>query len=280
MARNNDIENHHLIKYSDHLHNVYQGKGFFLKGMVRHDGITDGATVKFFINGKTVAGKKQRGGLVPGGTNERGSVKMDLERTYAKNNYEDFDQLVTNYDQNSSIVVPQAMALGRSHDAEIIASMDKLVPSDGGLQVVAWNKTKPLDSMDAILQAFDVSEVELGDTYVVLPQSAWAGLKRLPQFSSLDYIKESELPYTGVQAVKWNGLTVMKAPTSKLFNTKGGKIQAYAFDKTAVGYEGKADITTKTEYRIDYDDWTVSSMMDVATGVIDPAGVIRIEISV
>lgn len=255
------------------VHTAYQQQGSKLQSTVRSKNGIQGASTTFQIIGKAVAGTKTRNGQVPTTGVTHAPVECSLVDYYSGQWVDSLDELKIGHDERKVMAQVGAYALGRKTDELIIAALKKATQTVG-------TATEGL-TKDRILKAFTLlnnNDVpDDGERYGLLSPEAWNQLMGIEEFSNANYVGEAYPFLTGSETRKWMGIVWMMH-TGLPESTDSASHDCFIYHKSAIGHASGQDIKTDITWHGDYAANFVNNMMSQGACLIDPKGVIKMEV--
>ena len=267
------IDQAFIKQFESEVHLAYQRFGSKLRNTVRTKNNVIGSTVRFQKAGKGTAGVKSRHGNVPIMNVDHSNVDATLADWYAGEYIDKLDELKINIDERSIATRSGAAALGRKTDDIILAAMDPTTNPYNVATATTWTTTAgPLYYLEAMGKN-DVP-TEDNELYHVISWEAWTDLMALPQFSSADYVAESDRPFAGpLLAKRWSGFLYF--PFSGLLKDGNGDAKQYAYHRSAVGHAIGEDVTSDITWQGEKQAHLIVYRMSMGAVLIDPIGVIE-----
>lgn len=255
------------------VHTAYQQQGSKLQSTVRSKNGIQGASTTFQIIGKAVAGTKTRNGQVPTTGVSHAPVECSLVDYYSGQWVDSLDELKIGHDERKVMAQVGAYALGRKTDELIINALKKATQTVG-------TATEGL-TKDRILKAFTLlnnNDVpDDGERYGLLSPEAWNQLMNIEEFSNANYVGEAYPFLTGSETRKWMGIVWMMH-TGLPESTDGASHDCFIYHKSAIGHASGQDIKTDITWHGDYAANFVNNMMSQGACLIDPKGVIKMDV--
>ncbi|MGR4001286.1 MAG: phage capsid protein [Alphaproteobacteria bacterium] len=268
------IDNAFVRQYEAEVHLTYQRQGSRLRPTVRNKAGVRGASTTFQRVGKGSASRKGRHGKVPVMTMKYlDPVECVLQDWYAGEWIDKLDELKTNVEERQVISNSAAYALGRKSDDLVIAALR------ASTEITTFQIERADFTAATVLKAFEelgAAEVpDDGERYAVVGWKQWSQLLAMDEFSKADYVGETDLPWRDFQARYWLG--TMWLPHSALNITAKGR-ECYWYHKTAIGHATGTEIKTDISWHGDRAAHFVNSMMSQGACLIDPSGVVQMNI--
>jgi hypothetical protein len=263
------IDQAFVKQFEREVHESFQRQGSKLRATVRVKNNVRGVSTVFQKVGKGAAATKSRHGMVPVMNVEHGSVEAVLADYYAGEWVDGLDELKTNVDERQILTNAGAYALGRKSDEIILDAL-------GATTQIAGQPTTGL-TKEKVLQAFEMLGAkdipDDGQRFAVIGWKQWAELLVLPEFSSTEYVGETELPWRGSQAKRWLG--TIWIPHSGL-PLNAGVRSCFWFHKSAVGHAIGQDVKTDITWHGDRAAHFISNSMSQGAVLIDTDGVVKL----
>lgn len=266
------IDQAFVKQFEREVHEAYQRQGSKLRNSVRTINQVKGASAVFQKVGKGTASTKSTHGMVPVMNLAHSNVECVLQDYFAGDWVDKLDELKTNIDERQVIASAGAGALGRKTDEMIInalntASTNIIADANTGL-----TKNKVLEAFEMF---GDTDIPDDGQRFATIGWKQWSDLLQIEEFSSADYVGETNLPYNNItQAKMWLG--TIWIPHSGL-PIDGDDIRScYFYHKTAIGHAVGSDVQTDISWHGDRAAHFVNNMMSQGSVLIDGTGVVTI----
>lgn len=262
-----------IKQFEREVHEAYQRQGSKLRNTVRVSTNVNGSSAVFQKIGKGTAATKSTHGMVPVMNLDHTNVEITLADFYAGDWVDRLEELKTNINERQVIASAGAYALGRKTDELIINALSTAstnVISDGN---TGLTKAKVLSAF----QTFGTNDIpDDGQRFGVVGWKQWSELLSLEEFVNADYVGADALPYANItQAKQWLGTIWM--PHSGL-PIDGSDIRScFFYHKNAVGHASASDIQTDITWHGDRASSFVNNMMSQGAGLIDQAGIVKIQ---
>nr|DAU21542.1 MAG TPA: major capsid protein [Caudoviricetes sp.] len=257
-------------KYESEVAVEYQQQSSLMRSTVRVKTAMGSEAVKFPWLGKIDAAQKGRNGKVPTSNVEHKSVEVKISDYYAAATIDEQDLDKLNFDARRPYVELGASALGRKADQIIIAAMSAGQTTDKG------GNTQALDLafIRKIISSFNKALVpDDGKRFCAVGADQWETLMSFDEFVKSDYVGDSYPLLRGVENRKWRNINWFVVP--ELPKPVATATTCFLYHQNAVGIAESRKVTSKIEYRIDYDDYFCMNKMGMGAGVIDAAGVLK-----
>ncbi|MCD8498046.1 MAG: phage capsid protein [Alphaproteobacteria bacterium] len=267
------IDQAFIKQFEREVHEAYQRQGSKLRQTVRNISNVNGNTAVFQKVGKGTASTKSTHGMVPVMNLAHSAIEVAMQDYYAGDWVDRLDELKINIDERQVIANAGAHALGRKTDELIINALDAATTHEVEEGNVGMNIAKVLEAFE-IFGANDIPDD--GQRFAVVGWKQWSQLLDMEEFASADFVGPDNLPYnTATQAKMWLGTIWM--PHSGL-PIDGNDIRScFFYHKTAIGHAAASDVETDVTWHGDRAAHFVNSMMSQGAGLIDAAGIVRIE---
>lgn len=287
------IDQHFIRDYDADAHMAFQRGGSFLRNAVRVKEGIEGKSTTFQVLGKGSASTKARGGDIPDMNATASNVECVLTDLYAAQHIDVLDELKTNVDERMLMAKTGASALGRSVDDQITAKMS-LTTQTAVVLPATPNSATVRKFLLELVKGLDANDVDpaVGNRYAALTANMWALAETVEQFSSIDYVSSSGMPFvdgkpSGGRWRLWNG--VLWGMHNGLPGAGTATAECFAWDKNAVGHasqrvpgSGPMDVEGMTQIitaRVDYDTQKgghkVLNAISSGACLIDDTGVIK-----
>lgn len=265
------IDQSFVDQFESDVHLAYQRMGAKLLNTVRRKTNIVGQSTTFQTVGKGTAGTKSRHGQVPIMNLVHAPKKVTLEDHYAGEYIDKLDELKINHDEKMVASTSIAAALGRKSDEIIVTQMDAATTNQ-----TATAGAVTIGKIEEIFEFFGNNDIpDDGQRFLGVSPQGWTDLQGITQFSSTDYVPESELPYkgAGMTAKRWNTFFVfMYSGWSKSAAIR----TSMAWHKTAVGHASGAEVSLDITWQgKEQANLAVGSLSQGAV-VIDDTGVYQL----
>jgi hypothetical protein len=238
------IDQSFVKQFESDVHLAYQRMGSKLRNTIRTKTDVKGKSTTFQTVGAGVAGEKARHGQVPIMNLVHAPVECLLKDHYAGEYIDELDELKVNHDEKMVAAESGAAAVGRKSDDIILDALDATTNPNNVAVAQIWSTAAgPI----AFMEAMGAADVPVGDgnLFHVVCWQAWGDLIQIDEFSNADYVGENDLPFKGIQAKQWLGMTWF--PHSGLRKDANGDFKQFVYHRRAAGHAiGKdlsADIT-------------------------------------
>jgi len=264
-----------IKQFEAEVHMAYQRMGSKLMNTVRQSKNVKGSQARFQKVGKGVAVTKNRHAEVPTMDISHTTVDVTLLDYYASDYVDRLDELKTNIDERQVLAQSAAAALGRQTDQLII---DVLDAGTNAANIAHGSAGLTLAKALTTYETFGENDVpDDGQRYFVVSPAGWADLLQLDQFSRMEYVGESELPYSGgMTAKRWLGFLWFTHSGLTLASTTR---DCHAYHKSAIGLATGADVRTEMNYIPEKVSHLTTSYMSMNAVEIDGNGFMQIQIT-
>jgi hypothetical protein len=265
------ITNAFITQFEAEVHMAYQRMGSKLKNLTRTVNGVNGNTVKFQKVAKGSANTKARHAEVVAMDLAHSNVSATLTDYYAADYVDKLDELKVNIDERQVVANSAAYALGRKTDSVITSVMEnatKLANNSSGV-----GTGMNLGKAQAMMELFNTNDVpDDQQRYWVVGPKQWSDLINLDQFSRVEYVGESELPYAGgMTAKRWLGF--LWFVHSGLETSGSTDRHTVAFHKSAIGMGIGSDVKTEVNYIPEKVSHLITSMLSIGGVLIDSDGI-------
>ena len=270
MNQPNTIDIAFTKQFESEVHLAYQRMGSKLLNTVRRKTNVVGKSTTFQKIGKGVAGTKTRGGQVPILNLVHTNVECILKDRYGGEFIDKLDELKIEHDERSAVTMSIAAALGRASDADITTITDTISGATTATGVV----TKPkVEEAFEFLSNGDVPDD--GQRFLAVAPQGWTDLMGLTEFSSLDFVPESDLPFpkVGFSAKQWFSFNIFSFSG---LNIPAGVRQNVAYHRSAVGHASGQDVAMDFTWQGKEQSHLAVGYMSMQACLIDDLGGYRI----
>lgn len=267
------IDQAFIKQFEREVHEAYQRQGSKLRQTVRNITNVNGNTAVFQKVGKGTASTKSTHGMVPVMNLAHSAIEVTMQDYYAGDWVDRLDELKINIDERQVIANAGAHALGRKTDELIINALNTASAHEVEDDNLGMNMAKVLEAFE-IFGAGDIPDD--GQRFAVVGWKQWSQLLDLEEFASADFVGPDNLPYnTATQAKMWLGTIWM--PHSGLPKDGDDIRTCFFYHKTAIGHAAASDVETDISWHGDRAAHFVNSMMSQGAGLVDQAGVVKIQ---
>ena len=265
------ITNAFITQFESEVHMAYQRMGSKLKNIVRNVSGVQGNTVKFQKVAKGTANTKARHAEVVAMDLAHSNVSATLTDYYAADYVDKLDELKVNIDERQVVANSAAYALGRKTDSVITSVMENATQLANNSSGTGTGMN--LGKAQAMMELFNTNDVpDDQQRYWVVGPKQWSDLINLDQFSRVEYVGESELPYAGgMTAKRWLGF--LWFVHSGLETSGSTDRHTVAFHKSSLGLGIGSDVKTEVNYIPEKVSHLITSMLSIGGTVIDSDGI-------
>ena len=266
------VTNAFVQQYANDIKDEFQRAGSFLLNTVRVERNVVGSTHTFFRIGQGTATTKARHGTITPMNQTHTAIPCTLEDFYAGDWVDKLDENKLSVNERQALARGGAMALGRKVDDQLITDWD--ANSSYQATVAGALTQKELIEVVETLDANDVPRD--GRRFGIMTPRQWSHMLGVDRFRSADFIAPADLPFlVGAQPRTFLGVHWMVhtgLPGLGTANAKG-----FAWHSDAVGYAQGQDITPDFTWHGDRAAHFVNNMMSGGACTIDPLGLVEFE---
>jgi hypothetical protein len=265
------ITNAFITQFEAEVHMAYQRMGSKLKNLTRTVNGVNGNTVKFQKVAKGSANTKARHAEVVAMDLAHSNVSATLTDYYAADYVDKLDELKVNIDERQVVANSAAYALGRKTDSVITSVMENATQLANNSAGASTGMN--LQKAQAMMELFNTNDVpDDQQRYWVVGPKQWSDLINLDQFSRVEYVGESELPYAGgMTAKRWLGF--LWFVHSGLETSGSTDRHTVAFHKSSIGMGIGSDVKTEVNYIPEKVSHLITSMLSIGGTLIDSDGI-------
>jgi hypothetical protein len=265
------ITNAFITQFEAEVHMAYQRMGSKLKNLTRTVNGVNGNTVKFQKVAKGSANTKARHAEVVAMDLAHSNVSATLTDYYAADYVDKLDELKVNIDERQVVANSAAYALGRKTDSVITSVMENATQLANNSAGTSTGMN--LEKAQAMMELFNTNDVpDDQQRYWVVGPKQWSDLINLDQFSRVEYVGESELPYAGgMTAKRWLGF--LWFVHSGLETSGSTDRHTVAFHKSSIGMGIGSDVKTEVNYIPEKVSHLITSMLSIGGVLIDSDGI-------
>jgi len=265
------ITNAFITQFEAEVHMAYQRMGSKLKNLTRTVNGVNGNTVKFQKVAKGSANTKARHAEVVAMDLAHSNVSATLTDYYAADYVDKLDELKVNIDERQVVANSAAYALGRKTDSVITSIMENATQLANNSSGTGTGMN--LGKAQAMMELFNTNDVpDDQQRYWVVGPKQWSDLINLDQFSRVEYVGESELPYAGgMTAKRWLGF--LWFVHSGLETSGSTDRHTVAFHKSSIGMGIGSDVKTEVNYIPEKVSHLITSMLSIGGVLIDSDGI-------
>ncbi len=260
------ITNAFITQFEAEVHIAYQRMGSKLKNLVRTVNGVNGSTVKFQKVAKGSANTKARHAEVVAMDLAHTAVSATLTDYYAADYVDKLDELKVNIDERQVVAQSAAYALGRKTDEVLIAILDAATSIAANVASSATGMT--LIKAKNMMEVFNGNDVpDDNQRYWAVGPKQWSDLLSVDQFSRVEYVGPSDLPFpNGMTAKRWMGFLFFVH--SGLSTSSTDRLNL-AFHKSAIGLGIGSDVRTEVNYIPEKVSHLITSMISLGSVEID-----------
>jgi len=260
------ITNAFITQFEAEVHMAYQRMGSKLKNLVRTVNGVNGSTVKFQKVAKGSANTKARHAEVVAMDLAHTAVSATLTDYYAADYVDKLDELKINIDERQVVAQSAAYALGRKTDEVLIAILDAATSIAANVNSSATGMT--LIKAKNMMEVFNGNDVpDDNQRYWAVGPKQWSDLLSVDQFSRVEYVGPSDLPFpNGMTAKRWMGFLFFVH--SGLSTSSSDRLNL-AFHKSAIGLGIGSDVRTEVNYIPEKVSHLITSMISLGSVEID-----------
>ena len=260
------INNAFITQFEAEVHMAYQRMGSKLKNLVRTVNGVNGSTVKFQKVAKGSANTKARHAEVVAMDLAHSNVTATLTDYYAADYVDKLDELKVNIDERQVVAQSAAYALGRKTDEVLIATLDAATSIAANVSSSATGMT--LIKAKNMMEVFNGNDVpDDNQRYWAVGPKQWSDLLSVDQFSRVEYVGPSDLPFpNGMTAKRWMGFLFF---VHSGLSTSGSDRKNLAFHKSAIGCGIGSDVRTEVNYIPEKVSHLITSMISLGSVAID-----------
>lgn len=260
------ITNAFITQFEAEVHMAYQRMGSKLKNLVRTVNGVNGSTVKFQKVAKGSANTKARHAEVVAMDLAHSNVSATLTDYYAADYVDKLDELKINIDERQVVAQSAAYALGRKTDEVLIAVLDAATSIAANVSSSATGMT--LIKAKNMMEVFNGNDVpDDNQRYWAVGPKQWSDLLSVDQFSRVEYVGPSDLPFpNGMTAKRWMGFLFF---VHSGLSTSGSDRLNLAFHKSAIGCGIGSDVRTEVNYIPEKVSHLITSMISLGSVAID-----------
>ena len=260
------ITNAFITQFEAEVHMAYQRMGSKLKNLVRTVNGVNGSTVKFQKVAKGSANTKARHAEVVAMDLAHSNVSATLTDYYAADYVDKLDELKINIDERQVVAQSAAYALGRKTDEVLISTLDAATSIAANVSSSATGMT--LIKAKNMMEVFNGNDVpDDNQRYWAVGPKQWSDLLSVDQFSRVEYVGPSDLPFpNGMTAKRWMGFLFFVHSGLSL---SGSDRKNLAFHKSAIGCGIGSDVRTEVNYIPEKVSHLITSMISLGSVAID-----------
>jgi hypothetical protein len=285
-----EASNAYVTKFTDQVTEVYQPKGYLLRGLTRPPIKIEANTVKFPIVGRGEATPLQRGSRGPSMNASRTEVVTTVQDYQANDWVWETDLEKLNWDENAVVAETCGMAIGRKKDLLIInelnAAATTMVDLTGGNNANA--STSPMTlvaglSAQVLMENYNIFPSQY-KVVCGMPPLAWAQLSSYKQFNDQDWVDyEGQVYKTGQRFKNWNGIYWFQLPleycpvyASNVGGTVGNNIvDFFMWASHGIGFADNYPLRSTVTWENLYSGWYHNNRFSAVAKTLLPQSIIR-----
>ena len=280
-----EAPNWYVQYYVDRAVQVYQAKGFRLKGLYTEPARVTANVVNWMIAGKGEAVPLVRGGFGAAMNAARSTVSATMQDWQASDWV--WQQDITKMTANEQEVVAGtcAKALGRRSDLILLNAFNAAAPTiiyDGATSLgngTGFTLPMALAGIQT-LQAKDI-DTEDGGVYCGLPSLAWGQFMSYRQVNDADWVGyDGQVYKSGAKFKDWNGVKWFRLPDSYAFSPGNPWQQDFfMWHKDAVGFATNYEVKSVVTWENLFSGWYHNNLFAATGAVLQVPGLIRYRIN-
>lgn len=280
------IDQAFIMQFGADVHVAYQRQGSKARGTVRYRSFGPGEKTRFQRYGKRgMPTTKARHAEITPQNGVHDYVDLTMADYYDGEFIDELDLLKTNIDERQLCASAQAYSHGRKTDDIIFSAMyaaanTKGVAGGGALKYASsvaqtLNVALPL----ALMEQFNTDDVpDDGRRFWQTSPDMWTKLMAIDQFTKMDYIPESDLPFKGgMVAKRWLNFAWM--PHSGLAKDGSSKTRSLVYHFSGVGHGVLKELDTDITWQGTRQATFIATSMSQAACVIDNTSVYEVVIT-
>lgn len=271
------ITNAFITQFEAEVHMAYQRMGSKLKNLIRTVNGVSGESVKFQKVGTGEATTKARHAEVVAMNISHTNVTATLADYYASDYVDKLDELKTNIDERAVIANNAAYALGRKTDSIITTAMDSATKvannagANGSTSLATDMNVAKFKDMQAL---FGTNEVPDDDQrYWAIGPNQWGDLLAEDNWSNLDYIGPSQLPFAGMNYTAKRFLGFLTFVHSGLDTSGATDRHTVCWHKSSMGLGVGSEVRTEVNYIPEKVAHLLTSYLSMGSILIDTNGI-------
>ena len=273
------IDQAFIMQFGADVKIAYQRTGSKVRGTVRQRAFGPGDKYRFQRYGKRgmPTTKARHAEIVPQHA-QHDYIDVQPLDYYDGEYIDEMDLLRTNIDERALCSQAQGYAHGRKTDDILFQQMGAAAVAKGtpggGLQKYASSVAQTLNValVLAVMENFNTDDVpDDGRRFWQTSPDMWTKLMGLDQFTRMEYIPQSELPFQGgMVAKRWLGFAWM--PHSGLPKDGSNKTRSFVYHSSAVGHAILSELKTDITWQGTRQAWFLATKMSMAAVTIDNIG--------
>ena len=270
------INNAFITQFEAEVHMAYQRQGSKLKNLVRVVNGVSGESVKFQKVGTGEATTKARHAEVVAMNISHTNVTATLSDYYASDYVDKLDELKTNIDERSVIANNAAYALGRKTDSIITTAMSSAttLANNAGASGATPATDMNVDMFKAMQELFGTNNVRDDNArYWAIGPSQWADLLADNQWTQMEYLGNSELPFAGMNYTAKRFVGFLTFVHSGLDTSGSTDRHTIAWHKSSMGLGVGSEVRTEANYIPEKVSHLLTSYLSMGSILIDTNGI-------
>tara|TARA_R100000231_G_scaffold81721_2_gene62552 strand:- start:753 stop:1601 length:849 start_codon:yes stop_codon:yes gene_type:complete len=271
------INNAFITQFEAEVHMAYQRMGSKLKNLIRTVNGVSGESVKFQKVGTGEATTKARHAEVVAMNISHTNVTATLSDYYASDYVDKLDELKTNIDERAVIANNAAYALGRKTDSIITTAMSSATTvannagANGTTSLATDMNVAKFKDMQALFGNNDVPDDD--QRYWAIGPTQWGDLLAEDNWSNLDYIGPSQLPFAGMNYTAKRFLGFLTFVHSGLDTSGSTDRHTIAWHKSSMGLGVGSEVRTEVNYIPEKVAHLLTSYLSMGSILIDTNGI-------
>ena len=270
------INNAFITQFEAEVHMAYQRQGSKLKNLVRVVNGVSGESVKFQKVGTGEATTKARHAEVVAMNISHTNVTATLSDYYASDYVDKLDELKTNIDERSVIANNAAYALGRKTDSIITTAMSSATTlnNNAGASGATPATDMNIDKFKEMQELFGTNNVpDDNQRYWAIGPSQWADLLADNQWTQMEYLGNSELPFAGMNYTAKRFVGFLTFVHSGLDTSGSTDRHTIAWHKSSMGLGVGSEVRTEANYIPEKVSHLLTSYLSMGSILIDTNGI-------
>ena len=270
------INNAFITQFEAEVHMAYQRMGSKLKNLVRVVNGVSGESVKFQKVGTGEATTKARHAEVVAMNISHTNVTATLSDYYASDYVDKLDELKTNIDERSVIANNAAYALGRKTDSIITDAMSSAttLANNAGASGGTLSTDMNVDKFKEMQELFGTNDVpDDNSRYWAIGPSQWSDLLADNQWTQMEYLGNSELPFAGMNYTAKRFVGFLTFVHSGLDTSGSTDRHTIAWHKSSMGLGVGSEVRTEANYIPEKVSHLLTSYLSMGSILIDDNGI-------
>ena len=270
------INNAFITQFEAEVHMAYQRQGSKLKNLVRVVNGVSGESVKFQKVGTGEATTKARHAEVVAMNISHTNVTATLSDYYASDYVDKLDELKTNIDERSVIANNAAYALGRKTDSIVTTAMSSAttLANNAGASGGTLSTDMNVDKFKEMQELFGTIDVPDDNArYWAIGPRQWADLLADNQWTQMEYLGNSELPFAGMNYTAKRFVGFLTFVHSGLDTSGSTDRHTIAWHKSSMGLGVGSEVRTEANYIPEKVSHLLTSYLSMGSILIDDNGI-------